>query len=539
MYNEYFGFLESPFNVTPDPRFFYGAPAYLEAYANLRYGIQAKKGFIAITGEVGTGKTTLLRKLMRELEKTVHFALIFNTDLSFNEIFRAALRDLGLTPQTNDRLAMVDELNAYLLEQLKKGHIACLLIDEAQNLSDESLEELRLLSNLETDREKLLQIVLMGQPEIKTKLDKPNLRQLKQRIAIRCEIPPLKDEEVASYINFRLKVAGYNGKDLFGRDAVQEIARYSKGIPRLINIICDNALLITFAATQKTVSSRIIREVTGDLGLRSTPQPEPIQGVPPVPPKAEQDLVLRQRPNRISQRTITGRVRSEAGTFLAIVVSLVVFLVTDPETVVTNALTFLRFVKHNSQQWLLLINRPEIVRPKPFAEARNLPVEDEGHEVTKTDQRLTIQYGSTIYNIASDAYGANAVLGMDLIKEFNPQIQDANWISAGAELLLPILGPETLLRRQPDASYRLIMGSFLSRREADERARRILDQGYQVLITPKAISNNLILYRVEVDGLKDLRDAAKALELGVKNQWFTFPVKTATDGRQSQRDINY
>lgn len=534
MYNEYFGFLESPFNVTPDPRFFYGAPAYLEAYANLRYGIEAKKGFIAITGEVGTGKTTLLRKLMRELESTVHFALIFNTDLSFNEIFRAVLRDLGLTPQTNDRLAMLDELNAHLLEQLKNGHTVCLLIDEVQNLSDESLEGLRLLSNLETDREKLLQIVVMGQPEIKAKLDKPNLRQLKQRIAIRCEIPPLKQEEVASYMNFRLTAAGYKGKDLFSRDAVQEIARYSKGIPRLINIICDNALLITFAASQRTVSSHIIREVTSDLGLRSKPQPEQIQSLPPAPLKTEQDLVVHQRPSRI-----TGRVRAEAGTFLAILLSLGVFFITDPQTVFTGVVRTLRFVMHNSQQWILLINRPEIVRPKPNAEARSVQLEPKSQEIKRTDQRLTIRYGSTIYNIASDAYGANAVLGMDLIKEFNPQIQDLNWISAGQELLLPILTPQTLLRRQRDASYRLIMGSFLSRKQADERARRIIQRGYQAIVTPKPVSNNLILYRVEVDRLKNHRDAAQALEIGVRNAWLSFPVKTATGEQQSRQDLNY
>ncbi len=537
MYNEYFGFLESPFNVTPDPRFFYGAPAYLEAYANLRYGIEAKKGFVAITGEVGTGKTTLLRKLMRELESTVHFALIFNTDLSFDEIFRAVLCDLGLTPQTNDRLAMLDALNAYLLEQLEKGHSVCLLIDEVQNLSDESLEGLRLLSNLETDREKLLQIVVMGQPEIKARLDKPNLRQLKQRIAIRCEIPPLKNEEVASYMNFRLSAAGYKGKELFSRDAIQEIARYSKGIPRLINIICDNALLITFAASQRIVSSRIIREVTGDLGLRPEPQPEQIQAPPPVEPKIDQ--LPRQMPGENSRRTFAPRARAEAGTFLAILASLAIFLITDPQTIFSGVLRTLKFVMHNSQQWILLVNRPEIARPKTRAEARSVSVEPKSRDIQPREQRLTIQYGSTIYNIASDAYGANAVLGMDLIKEFNPQIQDVNWISAGEELWLPMLVPETLLRRRPDASYRLIVGSFLSRREADERVRRIIQQGYEAIVIPKRVSNNLTLYRVEVDGLRDHRDAAQALEVAVKNRWLSFPVKTATAEQQSRRETNY
>src|SRR5918999_6384229 len=222
MYNRYFGFVKSPFSVTPDPRFFYSNSVYLEAYANLRYGIEAKKGFIAITGEVGTGKTTLLRKLMRSLDSSIHTVFIFNTAVSFNELLRLILLDLGLPAQGKDRLAMIDELNTYLIEQVKQGDIVCLLIDEVQNLRNESLEGLRLLSNLETDREKLLQIVLMGQPELQIKLARPNLRQLRQRIAIRCEITPLKGKEVGSYINFRLRVAGYQSEDLFEREAVGE-----------------------------------------------------------------------------------------------------------------------------------------------------------------------------------------------------------------------------------------------------------------------------------------------------------------------------
>src|SRR4051812_20749709 len=268
MYHEYFGLSESPFSITPDPRFFYANPVYLEAYANLRYGIEAKRGFIAVTGEVGTGKTMLLRKLMRELHDVIDFVFVVNTHLTFNELLRVILDDLSLPAQGKDRLAMLHELNAYLLGQLDRGRIVCLLIDEAQHLTDECLEEIRLLSNFETDREKLLQIVLMGQPELKTKLDQPKLRQLKQRIVIHSEIAPLNEHEVGAYIDSRLLEAGYKGKDLFHPKAVKQIALYSKGIPRLINAICDNALLITFAASHKSVSADIIKEVAKDLRLR-------------------------------------------------------------------------------------------------------------------------------------------------------------------------------------------------------------------------------------------------------------------------------
>ena len=272
MYNSYFGFLESPFSVTPDPRFFYTNRVYQEAYANLRYGIEARKGFIVITGEVGTGKTTLLRKLMRNSEGTIHSVFIFNTHINFNELLRAILGDLGLATAGKDRLMMVEELNDYLIEQLKRGHIVSVLIDEAQNLSDEALEGLRLLSNLETDREKLLQIVLMGQPELKPKLDQPSLRQLKQRVALQCQLAPLDASEVGAYIDFRLKEAGYKGEELFDRDAVDQIILYSRGIPRLINMICDNALLIAYGSSQKSVTIEMVNEVVDDLQLQALPE---------------------------------------------------------------------------------------------------------------------------------------------------------------------------------------------------------------------------------------------------------------------------
>src|SRR5262249_13887286 len=204
MYNSYFGFSVSPFSVTPDPNFFYTNSVYQEAYANLRYGIESKKGFIVITGEVGTGKTTLLRKLMHNLEGTIHTVFVFNTYLDFTELLRVILYDLGLGPEEPNRVTMLQELNDYLITQLKQGHIVTVLVDEAQNLSDEALEGLRLLSNLETDQEKLIQIVLMGQPELQTRLGRPSLRQLKQRVALQCRLVPLKDEEVGPYIDFRL-----------------------------------------------------------------------------------------------------------------------------------------------------------------------------------------------------------------------------------------------------------------------------------------------------------------------------------------------
>ena len=438
MYNSYFGFLESPFSVTPDPRFFYTNPIYQEAYANLRYGIEAKKGFIVITGEVGTGKTTLLRKLLRNLEDTVHSVFIFNTDLSFPELLQLTLHDLGLAPKEASKVTMLQELNDYLIKQLKQGHTVATLIDEAQNLSDDALENLRLLSNLETDQEKLLQIVLMGQPELEAKLDQPKLRQLKQRVALQCRLAPLKDEEVGPYIDFRLRAVGYEDKDLFHPDAIQQIAFYSKGIPRLMNIICDNALLCAYARSKKIVSADMIKEVARDLRVGSEVQVTKAEPTPAVlVSKTEPETLIREAANDVPKHKVRRMVRAGVGTLLVILVFVAVTSVIDPQNFLSIARRGLEVAKHNLNQWVVLVTHQESVPKKASPEV----------EFKRKDQRVMIQYGANIYKIASDAYGANTALGMDLIKEFNPQIKNLNWVSAGQDLLLPRLTRETLLRQ--------------------------------------------------------------------------------------------
>ena len=272
IYNSHFGFAELPFNVTPDPRFSYVNARYQEAFATLRYGIQGRKGFIVITGEVGTGKTTLLRKAMQTFDSNVHAAFIFNTHLTVIELLRIISSELGLPASAKDKLTLMDQLNDYLIKQLRKGHIVAVLVDEAQELSNEMLEELRLLSNLETDRDKLVQIVLMGQPELERKLEQSGLRQLKQRVALRCRLYPLESQEVGAYIAARLNTVGYKHKKLFSPEAVEKIAIYSRGIPRLINVICDNALLNAFGASSIKVTAAIIDEVARDLRLVEQPK---------------------------------------------------------------------------------------------------------------------------------------------------------------------------------------------------------------------------------------------------------------------------
>jgi general secretion pathway protein A len=273
LYIKHFGFREAPFNLSPDPKFFYSSQLHREALAALYYGIQNKKGFVVVTGEVGTGKTTVLRKLLRTLEATHHPVFIFNTLLTFDELLETMLRDLEINEAGASRVAMLDRLNEFLLEKIKTGHIVSVLIDEAQNLTEDVLEGVRLLSNLETDREKLIQIILVGQPELEAKLNRPSLRQLKQRVTLWARLDCLSATETESYIRHRLNVAGYRGADIFDASSLKLIAEHTAGAPRLINAICDNALLTAFAGSQQTVTGEIIREVVRDLRLTREPDP--------------------------------------------------------------------------------------------------------------------------------------------------------------------------------------------------------------------------------------------------------------------------
>jgi len=270
MYNDFFGLRESPFNVSPDPRYFFLTPVMQEALAGLAYGVQRRRGIVLLTGEVGTGKTTLLNQLMDWLRQNrAATAFIFNTRLSVEDLFNYMLTDYGISCQSRAKSDMLIRLNNWLLERYVAGdpEPAVLIVDEAQNLSLELLEEIRLLTNLETSSEKLLPIVLSGQPELDLKLRDPRLRQLRQRITLRYKTTQLSASETRKYIEERLHIAGANGDPIFATEAVEIIHQYARGVPRVINVICDHALINAFALRQKPVSALLINEVAREFEL--------------------------------------------------------------------------------------------------------------------------------------------------------------------------------------------------------------------------------------------------------------------------------
>jgi type II secretory pathway predicted ATPase ExeA len=281
MYKQFFGLTKNPFEISPDPYFYHATPRHNEALANLHYGVGRRKGFIVITGEVGTGKTLLVRCLLAELRKNnIAFGYVFNPLLSTTEFFQYIMADLGLQYSGRSKTEMLLDLNRFLIQRHARGLITALVVDEAQALRPELLEEIRLLTNLETSQQKLLQIVLMGQPELEAVLDSPSLRQLKQRVSLRCQLLPLDEEQTRSYILSRLERAGASGQPpIFDDEALKKVYEYSRGIPRIINNLCENAMVNAFAREVRTVSPEMISEVAADfrLGTKASVPEQPVE----------------------------------------------------------------------------------------------------------------------------------------------------------------------------------------------------------------------------------------------------------------------
>jgi general secretion pathway protein A len=269
MYHEFYQLKDAPFNVTADPDFFFSSRCHQEAISSLAYGIEQRKGIIVLTGEIGTGKTTLCRKLLKQCERNNKFALILNPNFSELELLQMIVHDLGLRTKSQNKLEIIYALNKFLIKESNKGHNVVVIIDEAQNLGPTQLEQIRLLSNIETEKEKLLQIILVGQPELYQKLQLSALRQLRQRIAVYIHIKPLEKRDIKGYIYHRITRVMRNPNGLnsiiFTENALDLIFEYTQGSPRTINILCDRALLAGFVAETNSIDERIIENCSREI----------------------------------------------------------------------------------------------------------------------------------------------------------------------------------------------------------------------------------------------------------------------------------
>jgi type II secretory pathway predicted ATPase ExeA len=286
MYKGYFGLKENPFNVNPDPRFLFLTKQIEEALSGLMYGIQTRKGFITLTGEVGTGKTTLVNRLLDWLHmRRTKTAFLFNSRMNTNQLFDFILSEFEIPCESRSKSQQLMKLNHWLLERYRAGESAVLIVDEAQNLTYPVLEEIRLLTNLETSTEKLLQIVLSGQPELEEKLKLPQVRQLRQRITLRCHTSPLTKEQTQDYINERLRIAGASGPPIFSPQAVETVHLFSMGIPRVVNLLCEHSLINAFVEQQRPIQPKIVEDVAREFQLDEV---EPV--APPASLRPEADV---------------------------------------------------------------------------------------------------------------------------------------------------------------------------------------------------------------------------------------------------------
>ena len=270
MYEAFYGFKEKPFDLHPDPDYLYMSRVHENTYVHLEYAIIENKGFVVVTGEIGSGKTTLINYLLNKIGEDIQVGLVNNTNILPAEFLKMVCHEFELNPKTNDKAELIDIFSGFLIDQFAAGERVVLIVDEAQNLTNDTMEEIRMLSNIETDKHHLIQIILVGQPELRFKLQQSNLKQFVQRVTVHCHLKGLENDEVKEYINHRLDVGGSDRSDIFDKSTVDRIAVYSRGIPRLINVLCDSALVYGFADELDTISTRILDNVYEELKTLGT-----------------------------------------------------------------------------------------------------------------------------------------------------------------------------------------------------------------------------------------------------------------------------
>ena len=559
MYNNFFSFAESPFNVTPDPRFLFLTDSHREALASMMYGICERKGFVSIIGEVGTGKTTLIRHLLDSLRsRKVETVFLYQTIITFDQMLKEILLELDIPLGDQSKTSMIRQLNEYLIQKLARNENLALIIDEAQNLDRQALEDLRLLSNLETNSSKLLQILLVGQPELEVKLSSPELRQLKQRIAIGRKIRPLNVEESRQYIEHRLRLVGSNISKVLKPEALSLICEYAKGIPRNINMLCDNAFLIGFGLAQKKIDAGIIREAINDMGLSALEEP--------VPPKAV--LRRRSRVRRNYRWPWAAYRRAALLVFLILILSLPFFFGKEiikptPGKLEARALNFSSTVDSpqstvNGEEERLRLRRtmdggrsavdyssvdgglnalrnfspgsaasqplpvsPEAVVPgtqsvaPPFNKMEQGGISETGPTSLSVDRGLnavdgssvdrglnavrhvvTVKSGDTIVSLSQKYYQRADMILLDKILELNPRITNPHLILAQEKIKMPEITELSLVILSPDGTCKVHLATFSRPEYANSYWDEPTLKGKSIEIVPRKVSPGETWYRV-------------------------------------------
>jgi general secretion pathway protein A len=414
MYQNFYHLKKEPFHITPDPDFLFLSPSHKQALGSIIYGVKNRKGFVVITGEVGVGKTTILRSYLIKVDKPkVRIIYIFNANLSFKSLLNTIYKELGIRPKTDDTVEMLNDLYLILMEEYRLGNTVLLIIDEAQNMPMKTLENLRMLSNLETSKDKLLQIVLIGQYELEKTLDRYELRQLRQRIAIRSTIIPFTKEESLAYIKHRLAKVAVNQSKVFTRGALKRIVKGAKGIPRNLNILCDNALITGFGYKIRPVNSKVVKEVIADFNGKE--KPSLLKWIIPL---------------------------------IALLIFMVgLFLIYPHKGLILSKVENRDLSRTKELKPIKEEMKPPIDKPDISQTEQRIPVKE---EIKSTEEKVipgptkisssvtrTVKKGDSLYKLTRIVYGYADDQLVAWVKQNNPWIKDINNLSVGEEIIFP------------------------------------------------------------------------------------------------------
>ncbi len=525
MYTQFYHFSEKPFNLTPDPKFLYYTPSHREALASMIYGINERRGFVAVTGEVGTGKTTLIYTLLNNLNEKVKTAFVYHTTATFEQLLGHILIDLKVSVATEDKMALLQMLHDHLIHNIAPDETLAIIIDEAQNLPAKVLEELRLLSNLETAKQKLIQILLVGQPELEAKLDSQELRQLKQRIGIRRTITPLTLEESREYIEHRLNVVGSTIGRVFTSDAVALICKHANGIPRMINILCDNAFLIGYGLSKEKIAGKIIGEVVRDLGIDAD-KPAFTTATDADLPRAEQESPARN-------------IRFYLISFILLIMLIFISL--------SIRGYFKQKPVHENVPQLTEITPEEqtadpVVTQPPPAPAESSPRQTEPQQPaaqkevpreplqkkaatsgkSKTYKTASLKDGKSLYSLAIKYYGKANPTMYDLILQANPGIDDIRGIPDHKKIALPLITPESFIQESGDG-YSIFIGTFDTSAQAEQCAQKLSGLGKNTIIRAEKFSPKDTWYRLTAGSFATLDEARAAINLLIQQGIVVMP----------------
>jgi general secretion pathway protein A len=529
MYQEFFGLRESPFALTPDPRYLFLSEAHKEALASAVYGVQERKGFVLILGEVGTGKTTLIRHLLGRFGPNIRSVFVFNPAVSFPELLQLMLRDLELPCGSSRRVEMIDTLNDYLLKEAAAGRYVVVIIDEAQHLSPAVLEEVRMLSNLETARGKLIQILLVGQPELGDKLSRPELRQLRQRISLVAELKPLSYPDTVQYVKHRLEVAGMSDPTIFSDRALKIIHRASGGIPRLINVLCDKALVLSYGEGSRRIKGRLIKEVLKD--WRPFERPSAVS--------------LRAR--AVSRHRARGR--APAGKIAAAVAigivgaALLVLLAGQRDGALFGRIWHgllpagaTGTVVGSAEPSKASLTPPTAALSPEGASGASLPsrsdLQPAGTQVSlpgsssgalaatpvaampsaagsERSREVVIASRDVFSEVVNRNYGRSDLMALDFVKAANPQLASIDRLRVGQRLRLPPFEPGSLVQQTDDARYRVhVMTVWDAQTPGVQKVRALAaKRGRQVHVVSVNLTQREPAYRVLVGDFADRAEA--------------------------------